>query len=107
MISIDGILKEELERLRQAEESYRREIRALPKGSLQKKRIKGRVYPYLVSRMGRKVVSRYMGKEDVDKLRQNIELRHRQERLLRQVRDNIVRIQRMINGTRNPARRVS
>ncbi len=50
MGTLDGILKEELERLAAAAKSYLREIKKLPKGSIQIKRIKKIAYPYLVVR---------------------------------------------------------
>ena len=99
MVSIESILQEELQRLREAEQSYRREIRALPKGSIQNKRIKGIVYPYLAFRKGKRVVSRYLGnllKEELERLRQGIALRRQQEQMLLQVRKNMFRIKRMI-----------
>jgi len=101
---VEEILKEELARLQDAEKSYRREIRALPKGSIQRKRIKGRVYPYLVFRSGRRVVSRYLGrllKKDLEKLAKEIASRHKQEQMLLQIRRNIVRIRQMLYGRRS------
>ena len=106
MESVEGILREELKRLKEAEESYRREIRGLPRGSIQRKKIKRASYPYLAFRMGKKVVSQYLGrlpKEDLEKLSKNIELRRRYERLLGEVQGNRLRIKRMIYGRRSAA----
>lgn len=105
MVAIAGVLQEELERLRAAEQSYRKEIEALSKGSIQRKRIKGREYPYLVFRNAGKVVSRYLGRlpsEDIKKLGREIELRRKQEQMLRRLKGDISQIERMLRG-RNPA----
>ncbi len=104
MKSVEGILREELKRLGETEKSYRREIRKLPRGSIQPKKIKGVVYPYLAFRKGRMVVSQYLGrlsKGDLEALRKGIELRVRYQRLLSEVRRNRSRIERMIRGKRN------
>jgi len=105
MVAIAGVLQEELERLRAAEQSYRKEIAALSKGSIQRKRIKGREYSYLAFRSAGKVVSRYLGRlssEDIEKLGKEIELRRKQEQMLRRVKKDILQIERMLGG-RNPA----
>lgn len=102
-MAIEAVLKEELERLREAEKSYRKEIGALPKGSIQRKRIKGKVYLYLAFREGKKVVSRYLGppSQDLEKLSGEIERRRKQQQMLRDVQRNMIRIQRMVYGRRS------
>ena len=104
MQAVEGILREELERLREAERSYEREIKKLPRGSIQHKKIKGVVYPYLAFRKGGKVVSQYLGRlpgGELEALKKGIELRGKCERLLREVRRNRSRIERMIRGKRS------
>ena len=101
MGTLDGILKEELERLVAAEKSYLREIKKLPKGSIQIKRIKKIAYPYLVVRQGKKVVSKYLGhrsERELEKLKQAIAQRKKYERHLKEVKRNIKRISRMTRG---------
>ncbi len=96
---LEGILKEELARLRATEKGYRRELRKLPKGSIQKKRIKGSLYVYLSFRENEKVVTRYLGRvsaEELKKLEQDADLRKKYERLLREVKNDQKRIARMV-----------
>lgn len=103
MKGIDGVLKEELERLLQLEKSYLREIKALPKGSIQQKKIKNKQYPYLVCRDGSDVVSEYVGKlpkQEIEKLKSDIEQRRKYEGLLREVRRNVFRLKKMVYGRR-------
>lgn len=104
MQTVEGILKEELKRLGEAEKSYRREIKGLPRGSIQYKKIKGVAYPYLAFRRGGKVVSQYLGrlsKEELKALKKGVEARGRYQRLLNEVRRNRARIERMVYGKRS------
>jgi hypothetical protein len=106
MLSVEAILKEELARLREAEKSYRKALGALPKGSIQLKNIKGKAYPYLMFRSGRKVISRYLGTlsaEAREKLSKDIELRHKEEGMLRQAQRSMRRIKRMLDGRTHAA----
>jgi len=99
--TVEGVLKEELERLGEVEKGYREAIRKLPKGSLQQKHIKGYVYPYLVYRKESEVVSEYKGHfspAELKKLEQDIELRRRYEKLLKEARENKKKIMRMLYG---------
>ena len=104
MQTIEGILKEELKRLREATKSYRGEIEKLPRGSIQYKKINGVLYPYLAFRRSGKVVSQYLGrlsKEELEALKKDLELRGEYERLLREVRRNRARVEGMIHGKRS------
>ena len=106
MGTIDGILKEELERLAAAEKSYLREIKKLPKGSIQIKHIKGIAYPYRAIRQGEKVVSEYLGhcsEHKLEELKQAIAQRKKYEQRLKEVRRNIKHISRMARGKRRKA----
>lgn len=106
MGTIDGILKEELERLTATEKSYLREIKKLPKGSIQLKRIKKMDYPYLVVRQGEKVISKYIGhysERELEELRRAIAQRKKYEQHLKEVKRNIKRISRMARGKRRKA----
>jgi hypothetical protein len=60
MSIVNGILKEELNRLERLQSKYSAMLEALPKGSLRKKKIGQRIYFYLVSRKGDQVVTEYL-----------------------------------------------
>ncbi len=100
-IVVEGILKEELARLKSAEKSYLREIRKLPKGSLQMKRIKGILYAYLVYRKGAQVIRKYLGRlpeSDLKQFKEQIKQRQIYAQQLRAVRRNQERIRKMVYG---------
>lgn len=103
MGSLDAILHEELQRLRAAEQSYRREIRKLPRGSIQCKRIKGRGYPYLAFRKAGKVIYRYLGRlshDTLEVMQREIAQRQQYERLAAEARRNRHRLEKMTHGSR-------
>lgn len=101
MKSMEGILKEELLRLRSAERSYKREVSKLPNGSIQKRRIKGSIYSYLVFRKNGKIVYKYLGRPSkfaLKELQDRIKLRKEYRKQLREVRENKKRIMKMLYG---------
>jgi len=96
---LKGILKEEEARLKEAGGSYEREIAKLPRGSIQLKRIKERDYAYRAYRKGARVVYEYLGDlkaEELKGVKQKIELRRRYEGKLREVRENLREVRRMV-----------
>ena len=103
MKTMEGILKQELLRLKETEKSYIREIGRLPKGSLQEKRIKGIAYLYLISSKNSKLSYRYLGglaKDELKKIGEDIALRKKYQGLLKEVRQDIKRITKILNGKR-------
>jgi hypothetical protein len=66
---IKGILKEELNNSLRMRKDYRRELAKLPKGSLVKKKIRGREYYYLVLRVKGAVKFIYKGKLNADEIK--------------------------------------
>lgn len=61
MAIIKGVLIEELDNSLRMRKKYRQAYKALQKGSLIRKKIKGQEYDYLVFREKGKVVLKYMG----------------------------------------------
>ncbi|HBC88032.1 MAG TPA: hypothetical protein DCZ94_13860 [Lentisphaeria bacterium] len=61
-MAIKGILREELENSLKMKADYERELAKLPRGSLAKRKIKGKHYYYLIYREHGKVRSDYKGK---------------------------------------------
>lgn len=100
---LNGVLKEELERLNKLRKSYEEKIAELPKGSLIKKNIKGNIYYYLNYRKGKKGVFEYLGKlnkEEFDKMNKKIEERRKLEKFKSQVKKDIKKIKKMINESK-------
>lgn len=98
---IKGVLKEELRNSLQMQKSYERELNKLPKGSLVKKRIKGREYYYLVFRDNGKVRFVYKGKVpdgEVKKYQEAKALRARYRHLLSRVKKQVRFLRSSLRG---------
>lgn len=98
---IKGVLKEELNNSLRMQSSYQRELKKLPKGSLVKKRIKGRDYYYLLFREKGKVRFVYKGKVsqgEIRKYKEAKELRARYRHLLSRVKKQIRFLRSSLRG---------
>ena len=69
---------------------YQADLAQLPKGTLSEKAIGQKTYCYLKYRDGKKVISRYIRREDVDDLRQKIEKRRHIEAMIKSLREELV-----------------
>lgn len=97
---LNGILKEELERLKKLKKSYERKISKLPKGSLVRKEIKGHIYYYLNYREGNKGIFKYLGKlneKELEELKKKISERRKLRGLYIQVKRNINKLGKMLH----------
>ena len=100
MVVIEGVLREELQRLHDMEKAYEEKLASLPKGTLQERQISGREYVYLKFRdEGGKVVQKYIGareSEQVKLVRRQIEMRQKHEASRRDVKAEIKLISKVI-----------
>ena len=76
---LKGILKDSLVYYERLERDLVRRLSKLPKGSIKRRRIKGRAYYYLQHREGSKVLQQYLGREKPETLLRGI----RERRMLR------------------------
>ena len=74
---IYGMLKDEKQRNLEMQETYKREIEILRKGSISEKTISGKTYYYLKYRQDKKVKNDYIGKDknSVMEIKREIERR--------------------------------
>lgn len=56
-------------------EKYQEALAELPKGTISEKQVKGNTYYYLKYREGKKIVSKYIGKKEIEELKQQIDKR--------------------------------
>ena len=98
---IKGVLKEELANSLHMQRDYERELKKLPKGSLVKKRIKGREYYYLLLREHGKVKFVYKGKvseQEIKRYKEAKELRARYRNLLSRVKKQVRFLRSSLRG---------
>lgn len=100
-MGIKDVLREELENSLRMESDYTREVEALPRGSLVRKRIKGRCFYYLVFREGGKVKTEYKGRLSLDEIRRckaQSASRRKLKEQLSQVRKQIRYLRSVLRG---------
>jgi len=96
---LNGVLNEELDRLNQLKKNYEIQIVKLPKGSLIRKNVKGNIYYYLNYRQEKKKIFKYIGKlpnKELENLLDKIEDRRKLEKLNKQVKKDIKKLEKMI-----------
>lgn len=101
MSIIQGVIREEHDRLKKLDKKYIEEILLLPKGSISKKERNGKFYIYLVFREKRKVITKYIGRTDSDKSKgvvEQVKKRKLLEDKLKKVRSNLKELDRVLNG---------
>ena len=99
----DGIVEEELNRLKSLKRQYELELKGYIKGCLIEKNIKGHIYYYLNYRDNKKKVFKYLGKlseDEVSDIKKKIEKRRNIKKLYIQVKQNIKRLEKISNGKR-------
>lgn len=93
---IHDSLREELERLLEKEQAYKKQLSLLPKGRVHNKLIAGKKYPYLTYREDGKVKSRYVKSEELDQVRAQVEQRRQIEKTLKSIRADLRVIRKVV-----------
>lgn len=62
---------------------YQKMISELPKGTISEKLINGNTYYYLKYRDGKKVISKYVGKDNIQEVKEQIEKRRHIEAMIK------------------------
>lgn len=79
-------------------EKYQEILAGLPRGTLSEKSVNENTYYYLKYRDGKKVVSQYIRKQDVDTLRQQIEKRRHIETMIKSLLEEQELAARVLEG---------
>lgn len=96
MSILDGIVKEEHERITRVIYNIEEEIKALPKGYISEKKIKGNSYYYLQYRENKKMNSQYIKREDVDSYRALISHRKELEQDLKEMKAEKKKLEKVL-----------
>lgn len=62
---------------------YQEALAELPKGTISEKQVKDNTYYYLKYRDGKKIVSKYIGKKEIEELKQQIDRRRHIEAMIK------------------------
>ncbi len=84
---IINTMLQEKQRIDYMLEKYQALLAGLPKGTISEKPVNRNIYYYLKYRDGKKVVSKYIGKKDIEVLRQQIEKRRHVEAMIKSLQE--------------------
>ena len=101
MGTVFHVLKEEYDRLVEADLMYSSKIELLPRGKPRIKRIKNAEYLYLNRREGGKIVDEYVGRVDSAKaleIRALVEKRDQLSEQQKQVRERLTELAKVLRG---------
>ena len=93
---IEGVLKEEYNRLLEMEKFYSSEINKFPKGSVLKRKIGGGIYYYIKLRDHGMVKSVYISEDKAKEMIPQIKERRRLNEILKSVRNDIRVLKKVI-----------
>ena len=79
-------------------QKYMASLAELPKGTISEKTVNEKTYYYLKYRDGQKVVSRYVGKQEIDSLRQQINRRKHIETMIKSLQEEKALADRILEG---------
>lgn len=76
---------------------YTKELETLPKGKITPKTVNGKTYYYLYYRDGKKVVSKYIGKDDkrLTAVREQLTRRSQIEEIIKKLKEEKVKIKKL------------
>lgn len=94
---ITTILQEK-ERIDRMLKKYQEELEKLPKGTLSEKKAGQSTYFYLKYRDGKKVISQYIPKKDVDDVRKQVEKRRHIETMIRSLQEESAIAEQALEG---------
>lgn len=89
---------QEKQRIEYMLEKYQSELADLPKGTISEKTGGGKVYYYLKYRDGKKVVSQYVNKKEIDNVRGLVEKRRHIEAMIKSLYDEKVIADKVLEG---------
>jgi len=97
---LKGILSESKEYYLDAKRKLEKKLSSLPKGSIKERRIAGKKYYYLQSRVGKKVLHKYLGKDKPESLMKQLRERKFLKAELKKVNEAL-RVLKRTEGTKH------
>ena len=88
----------EKQRIEYMLQKYMAFLAVLPKGTISEKKVNEKTYYYLKYREGKKVVSKYVGKQEVDTLRQQIDRRKHIETMIKSLQEEKTLADKILEG---------
>ena len=93
-----SIVLEEKQRIEYMLQKYAASLAGLPKGTISEKTINEKTYYYLKYRDGKRVVTRYVNKQEINTLRQQIDRRKHIETMIKSLQKEKALADRILEG---------
>ena len=91
-------VRTEKERIEYMLSKYTEELESLPKGTLTEKNVGNKTYFYLKYREGKKVVSKYILKENVDFYKESLQKRKHLESMIKMLNEELATANKILGG---------
>lgn len=91
-------IKQEKQRIEYMLAKYQKEFSASPKGAISKKTVGEKPYYYLKYRDGKKVVSHYIGKKEIENVRVLVEKRRHIEAMMKSLQEEKAIADKVLEG---------
>lgn len=98
MNMILNMIMQEKQRIEYMLAKYRKEYECLPKGTISEKRSGEKAYYYLKYRDGKKVVSQYISKANIDEVKAQVEKRKHIEVMMKSLQDELAIAERVLEA---------
>lgn len=89
---------QEKQRIKYMLEKYQSELPSLPKGTISEKMVNGKTYYYLKYRDGKKVVSQYVSKKEIENVRSLLEKRRHIEAMVKFLQEEKTIADKVLEG---------
>ena len=89
---------QENQRIEYMLQRYQRELDGLPKGTISEKAVGGKVYYYLKYRDGKKVVSQYVSRKEIETVRALVEKRRHIEAMVKSLNEEKAIADKVLEG---------
>ena len=93
-----SIVKQEKQRIQYMLDRYSIEHNLLPKGSISEKKVGNKTYFYLKYRDGKRVISKYVSKVNIDEIRSQIEKRKHIEVMIKSLQNELSLAERILEA---------
>ena len=98
MNMLKNTVMQERDRIEYMLNEYKRKLEGLPKGTLSAKHVGTKTYYYLKYRVGKKVVSDYVKKEEVPALSEKLEHKKHIKTMIRFLKDELAMADRLLGS---------
>lgn len=92
------IVKQEKQRIEYMLQKYQDELSSLPKGAISGRMVGDKIYYYLKYRDGKKIISQYVSKKEIENVRSLVEKRRHIEAMVKSLQEEKMIADKVLEG---------